>query len=176
MIDLRPAGAAMVGVLAGIGDEQLDAATPCSEYTVRDLVAHVDEVALGFAGMARGDGAEPSAGGEWRTTVPGNVRALAAAWADPAAWRGSTDAGGLELANEVWGRVALTELVVHGWDLATATGQPFDLPEETLRACHAHVAEFVPNAPLPELWGPAVDVPQDAPLLAQIVAVTGRTP
>jgi hypothetical protein len=31
----------------------------------------------------------------------------------------------------MWGKIALTELVVHGWDIAKATGQPFDLPEGT---------------------------------------------
>jgi hypothetical protein len=51
----------------------------------------------------------------------------------------------------MWGKITLTELVVHGWDIATATGQPFDLPEHTLQACFQHVATFVPNAPVPGL-------------------------
>ena len=85
---------------------------------------------------------------------------------------------GSDLSNETWGRIALTELVVHGWDLAVATGQrideSFDLPEHTLRACLDHVAEFVPDAPFPELWGTPVVVAPDAPLLDRILAITGR--
>jgi uncharacterized protein (TIGR03086 family) len=104
------------------------------------------------------------------------VRSLGEAWDDPAAWQGSSDAGGLVLSNELWGKIALTEMVVHGWDIARATGRPFDLPEQTLRACLDHVAVFVPNAPLPELWGTTVVVGEDAPLLDRIVAITGRTP
>lgn len=71
---------------------------------------------------------------------------------------------------------ALTELVVHGWDLATATGQPFDLPAHTLEACFEQVAALVPNAPLPDLWGPPVEIRPDAALLVRIVAATGRAP
>lgn len=176
MIDLRPACAALGGVLAGVTTEQLTAPTPCSEYTVSDLVDHLDEVSQGFAALARKDTGEPTSTDDL-ALVAEHVTALGEAWAEPSAWQGSTDAGGgLELANEVWGRIALTEVVVHGWDLATATGQPFDVPEQTLRACLAHVTEFVPNAPVPELWGPAVAVPPDAPLLERIVATTGRTP
>ena len=55
--------------------------------------------------------------------------------------------------SDLWGKITLTELVVHGWDIATATGQPFDLPERTLQACFQHVATFVPNAPVLGLWG-----------------------
>ena len=48
---------------------------------------------------------------------------LAEAWADPAAWEGLTEAGGLTMPAEVAGTVALDEVVLHGWDLARATGQ-----------------------------------------------------
>jgi uncharacterized protein (TIGR03086 family) len=194
MIDLLPAGDRMVEVLAGIGEDRLTDPTPCAEYTVGDLVDHVDQVCLGFASLARrepgegagagsGEGAGEGAGTEgvhrragWRDTVTRHVRELGKAWEDASAWRGSTELSGLELSNALWGKIALTELVVHGWDLAVATGQPFDLPEHTLRACHEHVAEFVPKAPIPSLWGQPARVGPDATLLERIVAITGRNP
>jgi uncharacterized protein (TIGR03086 family) len=170
----------MAGLLAGVDDARLDAATPCSEYAVRDLVRHVDQVAQGFAVLARGGAAreyDTRLVGDWRPRVADHVRALGAAWDEPAAWTGdSAVGGGPMLSNELWGRIALTEIVVHGWDLAVATGQPFDLPEVTLRACLDHVTDFVPRAPVPQLWGPAVAVPDGAPLIDRIVAVTGRRP
>jgi uncharacterized protein (TIGR03086 family) len=182
MINLMPACDRMTEVLAGLTDDQLDEASPCSEYTVGDLVDHVDQVCLVFASFARHDaGQRPDSTGMhrspgWPDTVARHLRELGTAWSDASAWRGSTDLSGLVLPNERWGRIALTELVVHGWDIAVATGQSFDLPEHTLRGCHEHVAEFVPNAPIPTLWGPPVTVAADAPLLDRIVAITGRTP
>ncbi|WP_434587337.1 TIGR03086 family metal-binding protein [Streptomyces sp. A5-4] len=188
MIDLKPACRQMIDVLAGVGDEQHANRTPCAEYTVRDLIAHVDEVSSGFAALAHGESGEggdvdpatepaaPDVSPDWRESVTKNVRALGDAWDDPAAWHGRTVAAGVELANELWGKIAFTEMVVHGWDIAKATGQPFDLPQATLQACFDHVAGFVPNAPVEGLWGPAVEVPADAPLLDRVVAVTGRHP
>jgi len=105
-----------------------------------------------------------------------SVQALGKAWDDPAAWEGIGNVPDSDLSNTTWGKITLTELVVHGWDIATATGQPFDLPEQTLQACFDHVAVFVPNAPLPDLWGPPAEVPPDASLLDRIVAITGRVP
>jgi uncharacterized protein (TIGR03086 family) len=186
MIDLRPACHRMAEVVAGIGDDRIDGPTPCSEYTVAGVVQHVDAVSQGFAALARAAaGAAPDTGGEpvvvdfgegWRDTVAAHVRDLGAAWRDEEAWRGSSSAGGLELSNGLWGRIALTEMVVHGWDLAQAADRPFELPEETLRACLDHVTDFVPRAPVPGLWGPPVEVARDAPLIDRVVAITGRTP
>ncbi|MBN6033994.1 TIGR03086 family protein [Amycolatopsis sp. 195334CR] len=153
----------MAELVMGTADDQLALPTPCTDYPVADLIRHVDEVAGGGAEL--GDG--------WRVRVARQLATLRRAWIDPAAWTGT---GHLDLPKRTWGRIVLTELVVHGWDLATATGQPFDLPAGTLRACFDHVAEFVPNAPLPELWGPPVEVPADAALLDRIVALTGRDP
>lgn len=183
MIDLKPACHELVGVLTRVTDRQLTQRTPCAEYNVADLVTHINEVAQGFAAVAGdGPGEEPTRVGprddpRWRDRVPAHVRQLGTAWDDEGAWQGSADASGaLVLSNELWGRIALTEAVVHCWDLATATGQRLALPDDTLQACLDHVTEFVPNAPLPELWGPPVQVPADAPLLDRVVAVTGRRP
>lgn len=168
MIDLMPACRQMSDLLSSVTDDQLDLPTPCAEFTARGLIEHVDEAAQGFTTLAS---ATPGPGG-----VRSHVLELAEAWSSPRAWEGDTAVAGVHLSNELWGNIALTEVVVHGWDLAQATGRPFDLPDDTLRACLAHVRVFVPSAPLPELWGAPVTVADDAPLLDQIVAVTGRAP
>lgn len=179
MIDLKPACHGMIGALAGVGDDQLTWSSPCTEYTVGDLVDHVDQVSLGAAALARHAAELPGPGAVhlepgWRDRVAPHVREVGEAWDDPAAWEGSGNVPGSDLSNEMWGKITLTELVVHGWDIAKATGQLFNLPEHTLQACLDHVAKFVPNAPVPALWGPPVDVAPDAPLLIRILAITGR--
>ena len=180
MIDLKPACDQMIQVVSGIASEQLAGPTPCTEYTVVELIDHVDLVAQGATALALRS-ALPNTGyshlePDWRNTVIQHVQALGKAWDDPATREGIGNVPGSDLSNTTWGKITLTELVVHGWDIATATGQPFDLPEQTLQACFDHVAVFVPNAPLPDLWGPPAEVPPDASLLDRIVAITGRVP
>lgn len=188
MIDVKPACSRMIDLLANVADDQLTDPTPCAEYTVAGLVGHIHVVALGSTNLARkelveGGGSatgdnptDTDLGADWRKRVGARVRTLGEAWDDPAAWQGTTRAEGLEMTNELWGKIAFTEMVVHGWDLATATRQPFDLPVETLHACLDHVADFVPNSPVPGIWDTAVEVPADAPLIDQVVAITGRRP
>ena len=47
------------------------------------------------------------------------------AWRDPAAWSGEATVGGVTMPAELTAAVVADELVVHGWDLARATGQPY---------------------------------------------------
>ncbi|GAA5096552.1 TIGR03086 family metal-binding protein [Nocardia iowensis] len=186
MIDLKPACETMIYLLTGTSDDQLTRPTPCAEYTVADLIDHIDEVAQGFAAIARKDTGEPDGtvaeatpehSAEGRRLIAARVRTLGQAWDDQAAWHGDTAlTADVVLTNETWGKIALTEMVVHGWDLAVATDRSCTLPAATLRACLAHVIEFIPNAPVPELWGSAVETSDDAGLIERIVAVTGRNP
>jgi uncharacterized protein (TIGR03086 family) len=180
MIDLKPASEQMAELVSGTTNEQLAAPTPCIEYTVDDLIDHVDLVVQGATALALGDEFPDAAYShlepDWQDTLVQHLRALGKAWDDPAAWEGTSNVPGSDLSNTMWGKITLTELVVHGWDLARATSQPFDLPEQTLLACFEHVAVFVPNAPVPELWGPPIEVPPDASLLERFVAMTGRVP
>src|SRR5215218_2543666 len=189
LVDLQPAARRLGDLVGGIPEELLDAPTPCPAYTVGDLVDHVSGTALAFRGAAvkdQGDATSqgPSGdatrlGDDWRTRIPRDLAALADAWRDPAAWTGMTKAGGVELPGEVAGLVALDELVIHGWDVARATGQPYDCDVPSLDAVHGFVSQF--SEPGQEemragLFGPVVEVPEDARLLDRVIGLTGRDP
>jgi uncharacterized protein (TIGR03086 family) len=73
--------------------------------------------------------------------------------------------------------VANNELVLHGWDLARATGQDFSVAPENLDASWQMVAN-TPEDPAARdgLFGPVVPVPLDAPLLDRVLGGAGRDP
>lgn len=190
--DPRPATEALAGIVRGVRDDQLGAATPCRGTTVGELLDHVDSLSTAFAAAGnktvRDDGGPPPApdasrlGPDWRRRIPAQVDTLADAWRASTAWTGTTRAGGIEMPAEVAGSVALDEVIVHGWDLAVATGQPppGDDPAlaKALRTAYAWVQAVVEQSPRgsPGLFGPPVAVPEDAPLLDRLLGLTGRDP
>jgi uncharacterized protein (TIGR03086 family) len=180
--DLRPAARRLAALVERVPDGALDHPTPCTEYTVGDLVEHAGGLALAFAGAATKHPLDGAARGDarrlppdWRTRIPSDLLAMAEAWQDPDAWTGMTAAGGVDLPGEVAGVVALDELVIHGWDLAKATGQPAGYDGPGLEAVHALVEQFR-AAGVEGIFGPPVDVPEDAPLHHRTLALTGRDP
>ncbi|UDY35081.1 TIGR03086 family metal-binding protein [Dermatobacter hominis] len=185
MIDLRPAVDRMVDVVSSVADDQLALPTPCPDSSVGDLVDHVGTFAVRFREAAEKDvgdrstpppppdGARLEPG--WRARVADDLRALADAWQDPAAWEGTTWAGGIEMPAEVTALVALDELVVHGWDLAVATGHPYRPSEDDVRGATAFVSSF--EAPRDgKLFGPVVDVGDGADGFDRLLGLTGRDP
>lgn len=189
LIDLEAAALRLSRLVEGVPDEQLDATTPCPAYSVGDLLDHLAGTAVAFTHAAAKTlppgGSQPPSGdaarlaGDWRTQIPKDLAALVSAWRDPAAWTGQTTVGGVQLPGEVAGVVVLDELVIHGWDLARATGQPFDDDPVSLEVVHGFVAGLTEpgNEELRSgIFGPVVDVPGDAPLLDRTLALAGRHP
>ncbi|MDN3294029.1 TIGR03086 family metal-binding protein [Streptomyces ficellus] len=95
---------------------------------------------------------------------------------EPDAWQGTTRAGGVTLPGEVAGAVALYEVLVHGWDLARATGQEYAPDVASLRACCALLAPAAGGPGQEGVFGSPVPVPDDAPLLDRVVGLSGRRP
>jgi uncharacterized protein (TIGR03086 family) len=115
----------------------------------------------------------------WRTLLPRRLDELVEAWREPTAWEGLTEAGGVRMPAEVMGVVALDELVLHGWDLARATGQPFTCDP----ASTAAVLTFTEASAQPEqaasregVFGPVVDLPEGAPPFDRALGFAGRDP
>jgi uncharacterized protein (TIGR03086 family) len=85
----------------------------------------------------------------------------------------------VKLPAEQMGVVALDELVIHGWDLARGTGQSFHCDPTSTAA----VLAFTRESAQPEhaamrdgLFGPVVDVTDDAPPLDRALGFAGRDP
>src|SRR4029077_19925326 len=151
----------------------------------RDLVAHVGGLALAFTAAARKEFGEltdtPPAEGvaleeDWRAAYPARLAELARAWREPAAWKGMSRAGGVDFPGEVGGIVALTEVVIPGWDLAVATRQGYDVDPAPLDAVLPHVTAIAAEGPVEGLFGPAVPVADEALTLERGIALTGAAP
>jgi uncharacterized protein (TIGR03086 family) len=185
MIDLRPATQRTISLATALADPQLDLPTPCGEDCLGDVIDHLGIFAVRFVAAAGKDAVgstptpeRPSRANlepEWRDRIARDLRALADAWLDPQAWEGATFAGGMEMPAAVVGLVALDELIVHGWDIAVATRQPYEPATEEIDAATAFVASF--EAPRDgKLFGPIVPVADDAPPLDRLLGLTGRDP
>jgi uncharacterized protein (TIGR03086 family) len=185
MIDLTPACKRTADVLMNVTDEQLSGLTPCQKLSLRDLVSHVGGLALAFTAAARKEFGEltdtPPVEGvplddDWRTAYPARLAELAAAWREPTAWEGMSRTGGVDFPGEVAGIVALTEVVIHGWDVAAATGQEYEIDPGTVDGVLPHVTAIAAEGPVEGLFGPAVAVADDAPALDRVIAMSGRDP
>ena len=187
MLDLTPATQELARLVRGVRDDQLAAPTPCPEATLGDLLDHVDGLSVAFAAAAakqpvdgaggiRPDGTRLADG--FRDRIADRLQLLAAAWHDESAWSGMTRAGGVDLPGEVAGLVALDEVVVHGWDIARASGQELHVPEAQLEGALAFAQATATENPdgTPGLFGRPVPVPDDAALVERLLGLTGRDP
>ncbi len=168
-------------VVTGIREDQWDLPTPCRDWNVRTLGNHLVGGLRIFTAQLRGE-ADP--GGhdthDWLGAQPAAAYADAAT-ADRAAWR---TAGAMDTVLDLaFGRVPaplalvvhLTEVVVHGLDLAVATGQE----EKVDGAPATHLLELVRTSGVeayrvPGIFGPEQPVEATAPVHRRLLAYLGR--
>ena len=174
-------------IVKSVRPDQTDAPTPCTEWTVRDLLNHL----VGTLWLSEGlftDGVPR------HPMAPGGLPGTDLAGDDPAAAYADASAAALTAAGagDTLSRVHTTpfgdmpgpalagfatlDLVVHGWDLAQATGQRASLDD----ALTGHVLAFAEQAITPDFRspriGPAIAVAAEASLTERLVAFMGRQP
>jgi uncharacterized protein (TIGR03086 family) len=169
----------VTGLVAGVRDEQLSQATPCAEFRVRDLLDHLLQVVGNFQLVADRQPVDWSVTpdavtGDWRQRFAADAAAMTAAWSDPQVLDGVSP--GMGLPQRTLGLMMVVDLVVHGWDLALATGQPYRVDERLL----APTAEFLDTmgdtGRTMGAFGPVVAVGADVSRFGRLLALTGRDP
>ncbi len=171
------------GVFSNVKDDQHADPTPCPEWNVRELMNHIVGGGFMFAGaiagqeMPAGDGPPPDMLGD----------DPAAAYRQSAAGvRAAMDRDGVmdqmvtlpagEFPGAIVFNIATSEALVHGWDLAKATGQDTAFPDDIADAVYAFTAPGVDFGRQGGFYGPEVGVGEDAPAHQRLVALLGRQP
>lgn len=178
MFDLQPSADEVARLVRGVREDQLDLPTPCTDWDVRDLLAHIHQFADVFTTNARKEPMAPPSGlvDDWHTAIPAALSALAAAWSQPQAWVGRVEAGGIEMPAADNAVVAAEELTVHGWDLARATGQRFDVATQDLAQVERFLEMFGQEDENSGPFGPFGPLPADPDRFERALAGTGRDP
>ena len=169
--------------------DQLTLPTPCSEWNLGRLLAHMTGQNHGFAAVARGETSDLSV---WQDRPvgddPGGVHAasaadLAAAFAEEGLlerrfWLPEIREGGLFPAT-LGVSFHLVDSVAHAWDVARSLGDTVEFDDEVLAAA-LRVSEQVPDGENREQPGAAfkhgLAVTADAPTLDRVLALLGRAP
>lgn len=185
VLDLTPAAHEVASIARNVSDEQLTNPTPCTEFSVADLLTHLLGLSVAFRDAANkpsesrspeealATDLDPS----WREKLPVRLDELVEAWQDPQAWEDMTSAGGVDLPGDVAGLVALDELVLHGWDLARATGQDFRCDEASTELVFEFTRQSAGDVSSDDsIFGPQVAVPADAPMFDRALGYAGRDP
>ena len=185
--DSRPAlleaVALAVDLVTTTEQADLDKPTPCPEFNVGELLEHLVLVARRVTVMGRG---EP-----WHLVMPEAIEAnqrvaemakaadeLRAVWQSPDRLGVMMEAPFATLPGFAIGAVYTAEFLTHSWDLAVATGRSVSASGPTLHvgleAIYSVPAEGRDADDMP--FENVVTLADDAPVLEQIVAWTGRDP
>lgn len=179
----RRALAATGGLVAGVRAEQMTDPTPCEDWDVRTLLAHLVSGNLWAAELANGrtiDDVGDSLDGDVLGTDHAAAYERSAAAADAAFSRpGALDEPCAVSYGPVPGSVyaghRFLDVLVHGWDLAVGTGQSTTLDPDLVEQCLAVVEPQADLLRASGAFATGVDVPADASPQQRLLALLGRT-
>lgn len=174
-------GPLLAGVVGGITPAQLDAPTPCTEFTVRGVLEHMVGGATAFAAAFRGEDAPTpapptpdGAGDDVLATFGPALMSLAGAVQSPGALDRTVTTPFGDLPGATFARFVVLDGLVHGWDLAIATGQPYAPSDALVADVIAFATDALPPLRDGQAFAAATDAPPSASPIERLAALTGR--
>lgn len=181
VVDLdRRAGLGTAALVRATSSDQYAAPTPCTDWTVRDLITHLIAGNVKYVEIGRGKEWARGAPAVFLDDDPGEMYRrtldeMLEAWQQPGTLDRQTSLpvgrGRAELALYLH----LGETLVHGWDLARATGQPAPWDAEVVEASLAQFRSWLPaRRPPGSPFADASEVTPSAAPIDRLAAYLGR--
>jgi uncharacterized protein (TIGR03086 family) len=185
--EMKAAAAEAARVVNGVpdqGPDQLDGPTPCGDWDLRTLLNHAilwtsysaerraygESVAEDL--MSKDFTADPG----FREDYEAQLNKAVQAWSDPKRWEGDLKVMGDATPAADVAAMLIMEMVLHGWDIARATGQEYVCDDAVATAVLDTVEAQAELFRKYEGFKDVVPVPDDAPALDRALALSGRDP
>jgi uncharacterized protein (TIGR03086 family) len=160
--------------LQRLTEEDLSRPTPCTDYTVGDVGQHLVRSMVLLASVAGQQIGTPVTGTP-DTTVAATAEAALAAWRHRGL-DGTVVVGRSVLPASLAVEIIPLELLVHGWDIAHATGYDIDVTPEVAAYVLDRARELVTEDKRGRSFAAEVPAGAEATVLQQLIAFTGRAP
>ncbi len=151
--------------------DKLESSTPCEKWNVRDVVNHLISGQEFFKGSAEGKQVGPPAdpppdvaGKDPATTYDKARKETLEAFKQP---------GAIEKAGFVAG-IAFVDQLIHGWDIAKATGQDTTMPDDLAKAAFDSLNGKFPTDGSTGFFKAAPEVPENASVQEKLLSIAGR--
>ncbi|WP_128374740.1 TIGR03086 family metal-binding protein [Streptomyces cavernae] len=171
-------------VAHGVRAEQLTEPSHCTGWDVRTLVNHwvlytshgLEHRALRKPLPEELTGRDFTAEPGWAEAYAEQLRRAVAAWEKPDVWEGEVDLGQGTLPADELASMVIKEMAVHGWDVAVATGQHYEISEEAARLILHVVEKHGDLYRQYDGFADPVPVADDAGVFTRALALSGRKP
>jgi uncharacterized protein (TIGR03086 family) len=182
--EMAAAAAEAARVVGGVRSEQLSAATPCTDWDLRTLLNHTILWTAYSAERRARDEAVPDelmnrdfvAERGYAAGYAAQLDKAVAAWSDPAAWQRDLNVMGSPTPSADVAALLIAEMVLHGWDVAKASGQGYSCPDDVAAAVYEAVQANAELFRKYQGFADEVPVPDSAPVLDRALALSGRDP
>jgi uncharacterized protein (TIGR03086 family) len=181
---MAAAAAETIKVVSGVRPEQFGDPTPCPEWDVRTLLNHIilwtaysaEQRAHGGSVAEELMNKDFAASADFAADYAKQANRALDAWSDPAVWQRELGVMGSATPAADVAALLIAELVLHGWDLATATGQTYHCDDAVAAVVLDTVRQQGDLFRQYKGFADVVEIPGDAPVFDKALAESGRDP
>ena len=173
LAQLDQLGPILGDVFGGITPADLDTQTPCAEFTVRGVLEHM----IGGAGMfTEAFGGKPATrvSDDALANIGPALESLMGALFAPGALDKTIESPFGEVSGDFFARYLVIDGLVHGWDISTVLGRPYNPPAALVAEADALAHEMIDPLRDGTTFAAATTPPADATPIERLAAYTGR--
>ena len=180
--EMAAAAAEAARVVGNVPAGTLDEPTPCGDWDLRTQLNHtILWTSYSAERRAHGESVDEELMNKDFTADPGfredyaqQINKAVTAWSTPEAWAGTRNVMGNATPAADVGAMLLMETALHGWDVATATGQEFSADDRTAAALLRIVQAQAELFRKYQGFADAIQPPSHATAFERAVSLSGR--